>query len=221
MSRRTRDDTGLIFRRPSRHAFTVGISVALIGLLWTCTGFAQVSENQLKATFVLRATEFVSWPTPARDELGEALSVCLLGTVSFETQLAQLSDRPLGNGQNLRMTKRTPDAPLDDCHVVFLGDIGQRAVERVLARVRDRAILTVSELADFAQNGGIMQIRFERSQDSSNRLGDLLVRFTINVNASRRANLQISSRLLRVATLVEDGADTDPNRIGPDGLLVR
>ena len=66
------------------------------------------------------------------------------------------------------------------------------ALEETL-RVLGRAnILTVSDIEEFAERGGMIGFRIEEKR----------VRFSVNTEAADRAGLQISSRLLKLARLV-------------------
>jgi hypothetical protein len=61
---------------------------------------------------------------------------------------------------------------------------------QVVAGLRDLPILTISDIDGFAEKGGIAQFFFERGQ----------LRFFVHLEAVKRSRLQISSRLLALAT---------------------
>jgi hypothetical protein len=60
---------------------------------------------------------------------------------------------------------------------------------RVVAALHDAPVLTISDSAGFTDAGGMAQLFFERG----------LLRFSIKVEAVKRARLQMSSRLLVLA----------------------
>jgi len=86
-----------------------------------------------------------------------------------------------------RLAVRTIDSPQPACNVLFVPrDVG---AGEYLKPVRTAPVLTVGESPDFIAQGGI--INFVRDAG--------MMRFEIDQEAARRARLQISSRLLRLA----------------------
>jgi hypothetical protein len=57
----------------------------------------------------------------------------------------------------------------------------------------NRSILTVSDADEFARSGGMIRFRLENNK----------IRLQINLRAAKAANLAISSKLLRVAEVIE------------------
>jgi len=82
------------------------------------------------------------------------------------------------------------------CHLVFISDSEARRVETILAPLASRPVLTVSDMTNFARQGGVIGFYPEGKK----------VRFEINVNTAQRSGLKISSDLLRLGKIV--GADT-------------
>jgi hypothetical protein len=65
----------------------------------------------------------------------------------------------------------------------------------VLDAARAHAALAVGESEGFARNGGVINFFVE----------DKRLRFEINTDAASRARLKVSSRLLRLAVLIQSG----------------
>jgi hypothetical protein len=72
-----------------------------------------------------------------------------------------------------------------------------KRLEEILAGLKGRNILTVGDFEGFAKNGGT--IRFLTGQNK--------IRFRINVEAAKTANLTISSKLPRAAEIISSGKD--------------
>ena len=181
-----------------------GICSVAVGLLCASPSPVHIDEEELKAAFVLRVAEFVSWPSPEAPGTEAELVIGVLGKVDFEAQLTKMSRKAPQNGRTRRVRRLKPGEPFSGCHVLFFGGMRRREMDRVLSQIRRQAILTVSEFDDFAQQGGIMNIRFEQNHDPGRRQRDIAIRFVVNLAASKRAGLAISSRLLQVATIVDD-----------------
>ncbi|MBL0717480.1 MAG: TonB-dependent receptor [Desulfosarcina sp.] len=61
-----------------------------------------------------------------------------------------------------------------------------------LAKVEGKAILTIGEISGFTEAGGIINLVKTRNR----------IKFEVNLNAAQQAGLKISSRILKLATIV-------------------
>ena len=97
------------------------------------------------------------------------------------------------------LTARSVDieGPVQACHVVYVEDADGRRTLQLLERVKDKPILTVSDLNNFAQMGGVANLFIEGGK----------MRFAVNVDALHRSKLRLSSRLLSLAKIVKDAPD--------------
>jgi hypothetical protein len=80
------------------------------------------------------------------------------------------------------------------CHILFISGSNRRRLPEVLKAVDGSAILTVGEVEDFLELGGAIRILTE---------GDRM-RFAVNLEAARRNQLRISSKLLSLAKSVRN-----------------
>ena len=62
-------------------------------------------------------------------------------------------------------------------------------MKEILAALKGRNILTVSDIDDFTKDGGIIRFVTENNK----------IRFKINMEAAKTANLRLSSKLLSAA----------------------
>ena len=81
---------------------------------------------------------------------------------------------------------------LKDCDILFVGSSEAAHLEEVLRSLRGLPILTIGEMPGFAKRGGIINFMLE----------DNKVRFEVNVDAAKQADMNISSRLLALAKIV-------------------
>lgn len=138
-------------------------------------------EYQVKAAYLYNFVKFVQWPAPARSG---PINICLAGRNPFGTVLAETIRDEIVDSRPL--TSRVILEPEPDCHVLFMPD---GAPSIYLRAAQDTPTLTVGETADFLQQGGIISF----VNDGRN------VRFAISSEAADRVQLQVSSRLLRLA----------------------
>lgn len=144
-------------------------------------------EYQVKAVFVFNFAQFVEWPGPA----AASMRICILGDDPFGGLLDEtvrgerLGTRPF----EVRRFRAIGD--VEGCDILFISRSEAERMSQILETLRNRPTLTVSDAADFAKRGGMIQFFNDKNR----------VRLRINREAAERADLTISSKLLRVAEL--------------------
>jgi hypothetical protein len=118
--------------------------------------------------------------------------ICIAGANPFGEALAALSGKTV-ESHPVEVRHIPMATSLDPCHIVFIGRAEQGRFKTVLAKLAFRPILTVSDIGDFAQAGGMIGL-VEAEQR---------IRFDINLTATQQANLKLSSQLLKLATIVD------------------
>jgi hypothetical protein len=83
------------------------------------------------------------------------------------------------------------------CHILFISGSESKQLEQIIATLKGRNILTVSDSVGFSRHVGM--IRFVTDKNK--------LRLRINLEAATAANLTISSKLLRPAEIVTPGKD--------------
>jgi hypothetical protein len=176
---------GLLTVRPGRTASGCTALAALLATLLGVVGAraAEVSlEYQVKATYLFNFVKFVEWPAGAG---GGPLTICVAERNPFGDSLREAIQGEKIGGRPLET--RVVSQPESSCDVVFVPR--GTAAGRYLEAFRDAATLTVGEDAGFLTKGGIINFIVERGN----------VRFEIDPSAAKRADLRISSHLLRLS----------------------
>jgi hypothetical protein len=75
------------------------------------------------------------------------------------------------------------------CHLLYVSGRTSDEAGRLIAGLRDAPVLTISDLQGFTARGGVAEFFFDQGR----------LRFSVQLEAARRARLQISSRLLTLA----------------------
>ncbi len=179
-------------RAPLRRPLLAGLTVLLLLCAAANTAQAQgVEEHDAKAAFLLKMLNFVQWPGDAHRDL-------VIGVIGADATMdalqRQASGKPI-NGRNVVVRRMSPEADLRSCQIVFIGAAERKNQASLLEKLRGSSVLSVSEIEGFGQRGGMINLLL-----SSGR-----IRMEVNPHAAERAHLQISSRLLSLATIVNDG----------------
>jgi len=148
-------------------------------------------EYAIKAIFLYNFAKFVEWPSQAFEDSTTPIILCILGKDPFGVLLKPIKDKTV-KGKKI-IIKYSPNIDdIEKCHVLFIGESEDKQLVRILARLRDWNVLTVSDIGDFAQRGGIIGLTKEKDE----------IHFEINLDASKMADLKISSRLLKLARII-------------------
>lgn len=148
-------------------------------------------EYAIKAAFLYNFAKFVEWPLQAFEDSTTPIILCILGKDPFGVLLEPIKDKTVKGKKIIIKYSPTID-DMEKCHVLFVGKSEDKQLVRILDRLRDWNVLTVSDIGDFAQRGGI--IGLTKKEDK--------IYFEINLDASKMAGLRISSRLFKLARIV-------------------
>ncbi len=146
----------------------------------------------IKAAFIYDLAKYVQWPADAGDDL----ALCTLGNDPFGAAWKAIAGKRVGE-RELRIVKARSATNLVGCDILFIGESEQLELPRLLAHTRTLPILTVSEMANFPQHGGIVTLKAV-----DNRL-----RFEVNLAAARHAGLVLSPDVLELAEVVQVEAE--------------
>jgi hypothetical protein len=78
--------------------------------------------------------------------------------------------------------------------MLFISSSEAAQVPRILEKVRNlKGVLSISDISGFTGQGGMIELFVERNH----------IRFAVNLGATTQAGLELSSKLLRLATRIE------------------
>jgi hypothetical protein len=179
--------------RPMRDSLRIGL---LLVVLCASAGHAQtqVTEVSLKSAFLYKFIHYADWPDQALGAAADPIAICVIEQDPLADALEQAVSGRTAHDHPV-VVRRVADAgDVGGCHVLFVGSPDPARIEQIIARASAHPTLTIGEAEGFARRGGM--INFTRR---GTRLG-----FEINRAAVRRAGLNLSSQLLKLAELVPD-----------------
>jgi hypothetical protein len=148
-------------------------------------------EYHVKAAFLFNFTQFFEWPDAAFANDGAPFVIGVLGSDPFGRILDETVRGEKIKGRRVVVRRFGNAREVDHCNLLYVAKGAPASLEEIVALQRRHGILTVGEGDNFAKRGGVIRFYME-----SNR-----VRFGINVEAARDANLNVSSKLLRHAEI--------------------
>ncbi|MDX1974526.1 MAG: YfiR family protein [Rickettsiales bacterium] len=153
---------------------------------------AQVAPHLVKAAVINMLIKKIDWPGNKAKGSQSTLNICIVG------------DDPMLSAKDFFKKASTPQlnynvieessaaAPLDKCHVVFAGDSQSDKIDQLLAAVKGKGVLTISDVKDFAEKGGIIEFT----------VVDDKMKFIINKKAASDAGIKVPADILPIALKV-------------------
>lgn len=164
----------------------------LVGAPTTLAQGATEREYQVKAVFLFNFAQFVEWPPEAFAEPQAPLVIGILGTDPFGQSLDDVVRDEMIGLHPLLVRRYSQAEEIDACHILFISESETKQLTTILARLKGRHILTVSDANGFAKRGVMIRFYGDRNR----------IRLRINLAAAQAARLTISSKLLRPAEIV-------------------
>jgi hypothetical protein len=175
--------------------------VAALAALWMLAApgmqaqSSKVSDYEVKAAYLFNFGRFVEWPAAGETDKHSAFTFCILGPDPFGPNLDHLLAGETINGRSLIVKRISNAQDSAGCQVLFMSREEEGRVTKIIETLNQGAVLTVSDIPEFAKHGGMIQFVVEQNR----------VRFEVNLDATQRAGLILSSDLLKVATAVKRG----------------
>jgi hypothetical protein len=151
------------------------------------------TEYQLKAQYISDFGRFVKkWADRAQPSPAEPFELCVLGQDPFGPILDATVKGEDINGSPMSARRVAHAQEALGCRVLFISSSEENQLAAVLGALGTAPVLTVADIPDFVKRGGMVQFVIDGNR----------VKFEINLAASQRAGLSLSSDLLKVARLV-------------------
>jgi hypothetical protein len=184
------------YRAPKTFALAV---VALFSVGVARVSAQDVTEVSLKGAFIFNFARFTEWPSESLPSTA-AVTACVVGDRGVGEALKRSVSGQKLNGRAIVVSIIEPNAALPTCHFLYVSGIARARMAEIVYGVHEAPVLTVSDDDTFLKVGGMIQVFIESGK----------MRFRINPKSAKRARLQLSSRLLALADLVEGDAPPPP-----------
>lgn len=187
--------------RKCRRLWRDNLRCTIVAISWVLCGASSLpgqqrpSEYQVEAAYLYNFGRFVEWPNAAAGS-GDIFTFCVLGEDPFGSALdSTLAGEMIGGKRTV--AKRISNAQESGgCQVLFFSSTEKGQLKKIIETAAQQGVLTVSDMPEFLQRGGMIEFVLEGKK----------VRFEVNLTATERARLSLSSELLRVASKVRRNA---------------
>jgi len=138
-----------------------------------------------------KLSKFAQWPNLS----GQVFRLCVYGNTPFSKSLERLQTKAIKKRPIKLLQLKRINNELKNCDTLFITRSAASHLRRVLIAVSHSPVLTISDITQFADFGGMIELSTH----------DQHIRFRINLQATRNAKIQLASPLLELATIVSPG----------------
>lgn len=153
---------------------------------------AHPTQYDVEAVYLFNFGKFVSWPQ--KNTTG--FVICILGENPFGSALDRTISGENIAGRKVEDKRIARETDVAGCSILYISRSEEQHLPRIFSATRGLPLLTVSDIPDFAQRGGMIQFVVDNGK----------VRFQVNRAPAERSGLALSSELLKVAVRVTNSA---------------
>lgn len=150
----------------------------------------------IKTAFLYNFAKFTHWnDIPENADL----HIQIIGVHPFGKSLSPVASKSIAK-HHIKISTLEECNPEQPLHILFISQSHEPSLQRILKSVADKQVLTISDIPNFTDNGGMIEL-IEKGNN---------IRFRINLDAARKSDIELSSQMLRLADSVinnSSGAD--------------
>ena len=154
------------------------------------------TEFKVKAGLIFNFVNFTRWPKTAFEHKTADYVICIIGQDPYSA-IFGLIGRQTIHGRHLKTLKLADKPTLDTlalCHILFVRLKNKTKRRALLSTIEHLPVLTIGETGDKSEKS---MINFVNNNNS--------IAFIINRTAAKRAGIDFSSKMLRLAQSVTGG----------------
>jgi hypothetical protein len=148
-------------------------------------------EYQVKAAMICNVMQFVEWPAGTFESESSPIVVTVVGENPFGSTLDHIAASKKIGGRGIVVKYAANSDKIERSQIVFVSESENANINHILEKAGGKGTLTIGEGDDFPWAGGIMRFYTE----------DGKLRFEINLEATEKAELKLSSKLLKLARI--------------------
>ncbi|MES2878042.1 MAG: YfiR family protein [Pseudomonadota bacterium] len=147
-------------------------------------------SRQVKAAYLFKFTSYVEWPSGTFADANSPLIIGVIGEDALADELGQVVASRTVNGRALTVRKvRRGDESLNGIHMLFVGRQEKNRLTEMLAGLKGRPILTVTDVDEALAQGSMINFVVT---------GDRL-RFEVALSTAEVSRIKISALMLAAA----------------------
>ena len=169
--------------------------LAIVASGWAVAGSASIAASDAKTRLglMINFAKYTQWPESIKPEVVHSWNFCIIeGDRELENILKNLEPIDLYEVPvNFSLIRATET--LTSCHVAYIpNSIKRRDMSRLFERAEQNGVLTVSDMPDFARQGGMVEMVADEGR----------YKFDVDYISVLRSDLKLESGMLKLARRV-------------------
>lgn len=153
--------------------------------------------NQVKAAFILNIARFVDWPSETLDPQSDRLQLCMYRNNSFGEAITGIEGEP-ASGRRLHTVTVANLTESASCNILLIAANELKTYMKEVQPDTPRPMLIIADRTDEEEPKEPLNTIIVTLVRNGSRIG-----FEINLERSRQVGLKMSSKLLKLATIVD------------------
>jgi len=168
--------------------------ILLISLILTLDSYSKTMEeinNNLKATYIYNIVNYITKQGTTHNK--KTFNICTQNRINLYTSLQKFENTTIQN-KNIHIYNITKDIGyINYCNMIILPKLSDKKLKSIIQKARQENIITLSDIPNCATKGVMIYLK-----DASYK-----ITFEMNLKELRKADIKISSRLLKLSKIVE------------------
>lgn len=149
--------------------------------------FAYEEEDKLKAIITGKIAKFISWDTSS-----QYFTITIYKN-QFKNYFDEIYKDYSIDSKKVKLNYIDNINSLEYPNILYIADASSQELSDIFAQIKNKKIVTISDIRGFAQKGGMIQI-YEKNQK---------LKLRINIEVVKNENIQIKSSLLRISDITK------------------
>lgn len=174
----------IVFRKSLWLALVAGIATTVL-----CPGQGSRTADpfEVKSAYLLALSRYTTWPKSAFSGEKAPIRVAVYKDKKLGETIRLTAGTKTSNGRPYKIRHiEDIETELADCQILYVGESSDVDLKALIAKLKDRPIMIVSDGSEFLEKGGAVQFLPSRP----------FVTFGVNLDAIKSAGLNINSRVL-------------------------
>ncbi len=184
-----------------RHSYLTWLIFAWVTILHCPSSLAASNDQEysIKAAFIEKFTHFITWPQDKHStDSSNTFNICVLGNNPFGDKLDTLARLTKIKKLPVKIYYLNHDDDISYCDIAFITRLPANQINAITHKARDSSVLTIADTPGYGEQGVIINF-YSKEQ---------FLGFEINRIESDLARFRISSRLLKLANIIETHGGT-------------
>lgn len=151
-----------------------------------------VEKQTVMAVLTLNIARFTSWPERIFNAKEPIINLCVIGDNLVQQSFNNINKKVINN-KTLHIINLSRLRNVNQCQLLYVSKMDRNKLKPLLVEMRGVPILTIGENVEFIQAGGMVGLEQVNGK----------MQIKINLPIIKQSELVISSRLLKLAEIVD------------------